>query len=59
MVELKQNDNDDTYNPYNDGWNERVSGKQKGDNPFGINNWKYYEWEKGWLDADRAITEEK
>jgi hypothetical protein len=38
--------------------NERIAGKQQNDNPFGINNWKFYEWKKGWLAADKSIKEE-
>jgi len=60
MIELRQNDPDVDYDAFNDGWNSRIEHKQKSDNPFGLNNWKYYEWEKGWLEADKAInTEEK
>lgn len=58
MVDLLQNDPEVDYNPFNDGWNERIQGKQQNDNPFGINNWKFYEWEKGWLAADKSIKEE-
>ena len=47
-----------TYNPSNDGWNERLVGKLQDDNPFAINNWKHYEWDEGWLAADVAIKDE-
>ena len=58
MVGLHNIDND-TYSPYDDGWNERINHKHLDDNPFGINNWKYIEWEKGWLAADKTIQEEE
>lgn len=57
MIELRQID-DDHYNPFEDGWNERITYKQRSDNPFGVNNWKFYEWEKGWLAADEVIKQE-
>ncbi|MCU7833724.1 MAG: hypothetical protein KZQ83_00620 [gamma proteobacterium symbiont of Taylorina sp.] len=59
MVDLRKNESDDIYDPFNDGWNERITGIQQYDNPFGVNNWKFYEWEKGWLAADKAIKEEE
>lgn len=59
MVDLRQNEDEDVYDPFNDGWNERIAEKQKGDNPFGINNWKFYEWEKGWLEADKTIKKQE
>jgi len=34
------------------GWDDRLEGKRKSDNPYAINNWKYYDWEKGWMMAD-------
>lgn len=58
MIDLLTNEPETDYNPFNDGWNERISGTQLNDNPFGINNWKFYEWEKGWIAADKAIKEE-
>ena len=59
MIELRQNASEDVYDPFNDGWNERIADKHQTDNPFGINNWKFYQWEKGWLEADTAINEEE
>ena len=59
MIDLRKNNLEVDYNPFNDGWNERIAGKQQSDNPFGINNWKFYEWEKGWLEADKAIENEE
>jgi len=41
------------------GWDDRLEGKRKSDNPYGINNWKYYEWEKGWMLADESADLEE
>lgn len=38
------------------GWDDRLEGSRKSDNPYGINNWKYYEWEKGWRMADESLN---
>ena len=60
MVELKDiHDSDSDYSPFNDGWNARISHKQLSDNPFGENNWKYSEWQDGWIEADKVIKEDK
>ena len=60
MIELRHNDDPDAaYNPFEDCWNERIIYKQQSDNPFAINNWKFYEWEKGWLAADEAVKKEE
>jgi len=60
MIELRDNDDSDiSYNPVDDGWNNRIACKQQSDNPFAINNWKFSEWEKGWLAADQAIQKEE
>jgi len=60
MIKLRQNnDSDDAYNPYDDGWNERVTGKHQSDNPFAIYNEKYYKWQKGWLEANEAIKKDE
>ncbi len=40
------------------GWDDHQLGVRLGDNPFAINNWKYYEWEKGWLLADESKDNE-
>jgi hypothetical protein len=45
----------DEYSIEDDGWDARIQGVSKSDNPFGINNWKYYDWEKGWLLADDPL----
>ncbi|MCJ8314600.1 MAG: hypothetical protein HRU38_20890 [Saccharospirillaceae bacterium] len=36
------------------GWDDRVEGKHKNDNPYAINNWKHYDWEEGWVKADES-----
>ncbi len=36
------------------GWDARLEGKRTSDNPYAINNWKHYEWEKGWQMADSS-----
>jgi hypothetical protein len=60
MIELRHNNVPDAaYSPFDEGWNERIDGIQQSDNPFGITNWKFYEWEKGWLEADEAIQKEE
>lgn len=41
------------------GWDDRFEGRRKTDNPYGINNWKHYEWRKGWELADEAIVSEE
>lgn len=59
MVDLRQNkDSEAPYNPFNDGWDERVKKIRRSDNPFPNNNWKHYEWRDGWDGADEAIKEE-
>jgi len=37
------------------GWDDRLGGKRQSDNPYPINNWKHYDWEKGWLQADESL----
>ena len=34
MIDLRQNEDEDVYDPFNDGWNERIANKQKGDNYY-------------------------
>jgi len=58
MLDLRKNEFEYNYDPFNDGWNERIAGIQQYDNPFGENNWKFFEWDKGWLAANKAIKEE-
>ena len=36
---------------YSAGWDAWVKGERESENPFAVNNWKYYEWGKGWLGA--------
>ena len=45
---------EDDYTISDYGWDDRIEGKAKSDNPYAINNWKYYEWEKGWLMSDES-----
>ena len=26
-------------------------------NPWGINNWKHYDWEEGWLQAGQSLDQ--
>jgi len=47
---------EEDYSMEDYGWDDHQLGVRLGDNPFAINNWKYYEWEKGWLLADESIT---
>lgn len=59
MVDLHKNEiPEGIYNPFNNGWNERIDGKRQDDNPFAINNWKHYDWEDGWLTANKTIDVE-
>ena len=43
---------DDDYTILDYGWDDRLEGKRRIDNPYDVNNWKHYEWEKGWLAAE-------
>jgi hypothetical protein len=57
MVELRREkipEND--YSPWDAGWDARVDHKRKMDNPYAINNWKHYDWEKGWQKADEQSS---
>ena len=36
------------------GWDARLEGKPMSENPWAVNNWKHYDWEKGWLMADES-----
>lgn len=40
------------YTPQDEGWDSRLKSKRLMDNPYAVNNWKHYEWEKGWHLAD-------
>ncbi|MEH6814555.1 MAG: hypothetical protein V7677_18625 [Motiliproteus sp.] len=40
------------------GWDDRLDGIRLSDNPYAINNWKHYDWEKGWKLADEAVQGE-
>lgn len=41
--------NKSKYTQYDQGWDDYLKGVHQIDNPFAVNNWKHYEWEKGWL----------
>lgn len=43
---------EDDYSIADYGWDDFLEGKRKDDNPYAINNWKHYEWEKGWQLAE-------
>ena len=43
---------EDDYSPLDAGWDARLEHKRVWDNPYAINNWKHYDWEKGWVMAD-------
>jgi hypothetical protein len=60
LIELRHDDGSDaSYDPFDDAWNGRITHKQQSDNPFAINNWKFSEWEIGWLAADEVIQKEE
>lgn len=42
---------EDEYTLLDAGWDAYHDDIRQSDNPYGINNWKYYEWDKGWLEA--------
>jgi hypothetical protein len=50
---------EDDYTILDLGWDNRLEGKRKSDNPYPINNWKHYEWVKGWEMADKSSDSEK
>lgn len=47
---------DDEYTIEDYGWDDYQEGKRKSDNPYPVNNWKHYEWEKGWEAAAQEIS---
>jgi hypothetical protein len=55
MKKLRRNTiAEDDYTILDYGWDDRLEGKVKDNNPYPINNWKHYEWEKGWVMADSS-----
>ena len=48
---------EDDYSPQDAGWDARLEGKPLRDNPYAVNNWKHYEWEKGWMSVESNIKE--
>ena len=58
MIELRKNTvAEDDYTPEDAGWDARLECTRLSDNPYAINNWKYYEWEKGWKLADDTVVD--
>jgi hypothetical protein len=56
MVDLRRDTKPEAeYLPLDAGWDARLEGRHMSDNPWAVNNWKHYEWEKGWLQADESI----
>ncbi len=41
------------------GWDARLEGVHRDDNPYALTSWKHYDWEKGWLQADQAEADKK
>ncbi|MEH6824037.1 MAG: hypothetical protein V7629_09035 [Motiliproteus sp.] len=49
MVKLRRDElSEDQYSPVDAGWDAHLEGIRSSDNPYAINNWKHYDWEKGW-----------
>ncbi len=58
MTELRQDTiPDDDYTPLDAGWDARLKGIRMSENPYAINNWKHYEWEKGWKQANESCED--
>ena len=45
---------EEDYTALDCGWDDRLDGKRKSDNPYAVNNWKHFEWEKGWVMAEES-----
>ena len=45
------------YRPFDEGWEAQREQKKMTDNPWGINNWKHYDWEEGWLQAGQSLDQ--
>ena len=55
MVKLRRDTTpEDDYSPLDAGWDAQLEGTRMSDNPYAINNWKHYEWEKGWKLAEES-----
>ncbi|PCK01004.1 MAG: hypothetical protein COA42_23575 [Alteromonadaceae bacterium] len=50
---------EDDYTILDCGWDDRIEGKRKTDNPYAVNNWKHYEWEKGWMMENESSDPEE
>ncbi len=48
---------EDDYSIEDMGYDARIKGIHQIDNPYAVNNWKHYDWEKGWLLADEEIQQ--
>ena len=54
MLELHRDKlSDDDYKPFDEGWDANIEHKHQGYNPWALTNWKYYDWQEGWLAADK------
>ncbi|MEE8059779.1 MAG: hypothetical protein V3T17_18405 [Pseudomonadales bacterium] len=45
---------EEKYGPFDAGWDARLEDKRMSVNPWAINNWKHYDWDKGWVEADET-----
>lgn len=55
MVDLRRDTiPEDDYSPFDTGWDARLEGKHLSENPWAVNNWKHFDWEKGWTSADAS-----
>ena len=59
MVDLRRDTiAEDDYTPVDAGWDARLEGKPPGSNPYAINNWKRYDWDRGYSEANEARENE-
>ena len=55
MVDLRRDTiPEDEFRPLDEGWDARLEGHRLGENPWAVNNWKHFDWEKGWRMADES-----
>ncbi len=60
MMKLRRDTiSEEEYTIIDYGWDDRIEGKRKSDNPYPNNNWKFYDWEKGWEMYDKSPDIEK
>lgn len=50
---------EDEYKPFDQGWDANIDEKHQGYNPWAITNWKYYDWQEGWLAAEKQRQAEQ